>query len=212
MANAFESAFPEPWQVLGVRLHPFSLGHYFKLKRLGCAFVSDEVSIANLGDLLLGISVCSMRSNPDPSRDEFWQWLNRYEPDGFFSKLGYRIRRRVAGWFGKKVFTAAERDMMALGRKLGPVDLPEKCRLFADYVKAHSTAPDYWEERSSDKKTGSHWAHCLTQTLISKCGYTMEEVLNVPMSKALSDFFQYLESEGNIRLMTEQEARFIHGV
>ena len=56
------AAIPEPFQILGLRLKPFTLGHYITLKRFGCAFVSDEKTEAEKGDLLLGCLVCSMNN------------------------------------------------------------------------------------------------------------------------------------------------------
>lgn len=62
MKNAvdyFAATMPEPWQVLGLRLRAFSLGHYKLLKRFECAFVADGEAHATAEDLLLGVLVCS---------------------------------------------------------------------------------------------------------------------------------------------------------
>lgn len=56
----FAATMPEPWQVLGLRLRAFSLGHYKLLKRFDCAFVSDKEQGATLADLTLGVLCCSM--------------------------------------------------------------------------------------------------------------------------------------------------------
>lgn len=201
----FDAAYPAPWQVLGVPLKPFSLGHYVKLYRLGCAFVADEVKPATLGDLLLGVAVCSMDSHPDPSRDPFWLWLNRAEPEGYWSRLWYRARKKVCKGF----VTPAELDMFKFGKRIGTIDFGEKARLFAEYIALHSKVPAYWEGDSSGdgKKSGAHWSQAVLHTLTSKCGYTQEEAHNVPLSRALADFFKYAESEGGLRLMTQEERK-----
>ena len=59
-ADYFTATMPEPWQILGLRLQPFPLGHYKLLKRHGCAFVSDTEQSATRADLLLGVLCCSM--------------------------------------------------------------------------------------------------------------------------------------------------------
>ncbi len=54
------AAIPEPFQILGLRLKPFCLGHYLLMERFEVAFVSDKDAVANLDDLILGVLICSM--------------------------------------------------------------------------------------------------------------------------------------------------------
>jgi hypothetical protein len=56
-AAYLRAAVPEPVQVLGLRLKPFSLGHYLLLARFNCAYVTGATP--TLGDLVLGALVCS---------------------------------------------------------------------------------------------------------------------------------------------------------
>lgn len=214
MPNTYsEAAYPAPWQVLGVALKPFSLGHYIKLNRLGCAFVADETKNATLGDLLLGVAVCSMDSHPDAGKDPFWQWLSRSAPEGKFAGWWYRLRCRIARMFRQQLLTPAELDMMRFGRKCRGFDFPSRAQLFADYISAHSKAPAFWEsDNQGGKGSGAHWSHAMMQVLVSKCGYTLEEAHNAPLTRAMADFFKYIESEGGCRLMSEEEARFLNGV
>lgn len=59
-ASYVTAAVPEPYQVLGLRLKPFTLGHHILLRRFGCAFVADAETEVTKGDLLLGCLICSM--------------------------------------------------------------------------------------------------------------------------------------------------------
>lgn len=59
-ADYFTAAIPEPWQILGLRLRPFSLGHYKILRRFKCAFVDDDRAEATREDLIFGVLVCSL--------------------------------------------------------------------------------------------------------------------------------------------------------
>ena len=197
-ADFFAAAYPEPWQVLGVKLRPFSLGHYIKLSRLGCAFVSDKEEHATLSDLLLGIVVCSMPNHVDQSRDEFWQWLSRTE-GGWRWKL-YKFGQWLRS---KPVASPAEHDAFVWGKQIGEVDLPSKVKLFADYLDACSVSPAYVEENKDtpSKPSGAHWTQSVLSALVSKCGYTMEEALNVPISRELSDFIKQAESDGAVRIL-----------
>ncbi len=196
--NYFSAAYPEPWQVLGVKLLPFSFGHYIKLHRLGCAFVAETEQPATIGDLLLGIVVCSMRSNPDPEQDPFWQWLHRDKPEGLFAKLRWIIRRHK--------MTPAEYEILTWGRRVGVFDLNTKAQMFAGYIKEHSAVPAYVEEPmdTPPRESGAHWAQSVIAALVAKCGYTQLEAYNVPMPKAMQDFFKHAESEGSIRLLPQE--------
>jgi hypothetical protein len=214
MPNTYsEAAYPAPWQVLGVTLKPFSLGHYIKLNRLGCAFVADGVETATLGDLLLGVAVCSMDSHPDAGKDPFWNWLSRSAPEGRIAAWWYRLRLFISRLLNRNPLTPADLDMLRFGKRCGEINLPDKCRLFQEYISAHSKPPAYWEvENSGSKKSGAHWSHAIMQVLVAKCGYTLEDAHNAPMTRAMADFFKHIESEGGVRLMSEEEARFCNGI
>ena len=99
------------------------------------------------------------------------------------------------------------REIAAWGRKIGLFDPVEKIVLFNQYIREGSKAPLYWIEKEGRNNSGAHWTHALKTTLVSKCGYTNSEALNAPLSQALSDYFQYAESEGFVRLMTEDEIK-----
>lgn len=58
-AHSFvQAAVPEPFQILGLRLKPFSLGHYILLKRYG--FVCDSGEPYTRENMILACLVCSM--------------------------------------------------------------------------------------------------------------------------------------------------------
>ena len=80
-ANAF---VPEPFRILGLRLKPFSLGHYLLLRRFNCAFVQDEPGSATVDDLVLGVLICSL------SQSAFLQFIEQKD-----------FLKQMAAW-GKK--------------------------------------------------------------------------------------------------------------
>jgi hypothetical protein len=194
----FSAAYPEPWQVLGVRLLPFSFGHYIKLHRLGCAFVGEDSKPATIGDLLLGIVVCSMRSHQDPEQDPFWQWLHREVPDGWWPRLLWNLRRTK--------LTPAELEILHWGKRVGVFELKDKAEIFLEYIKTHSVVPPYVEEPSDSppRESGAHWAQSVIAALVAKCGYSQLEAYNVPMPKAMQDFLKHAENEGGIRLLSPE--------
>lgn len=198
----FSAAWPEPWQILGIALHPFSLGHYIKLKQFGNVFVSEKSEVPTIGDLLLGVCVCSMKSHPDPAEDEFWQWWNRPAESTVLSRF-----------FRKQPLRPAERDLIAWGRSARQFDFDEKAKQFAAYITQHSETPRYWifEEKQDGGKSGAHWVHAVIHGLVAECGYSQLEAYNVPVAKALQDYIKACEAQGGVRLMTDEEIAFTEG-
>lgn len=196
-ADYFRASCPETWQVLGVRLRPFSLGHFIKLYRLGCSFVLDDADRApTLADLVMGVAVCSMSSHPDPARDEFWRWWTTLPPE--------QSRTRKSR---KKQLSPAELELIAWGQRCGKFDLEEKSKLFHDYIRHHSTVPGYWviDEPKPSQRSGAHWAHRVIAGLTAQCGYTAVEAHNLPVGKCLYDYLLAAEQTGSIRLMSDEQ-------
>lgn len=59
-AAYFTAAIPEPFRILGLKLKPFSLGHYILLKRFNNPFVADEPAGATRDALIFACLICSM--------------------------------------------------------------------------------------------------------------------------------------------------------
>lgn len=78
------AVIPLPVRVIGTRLKPFSLGHYMLLERSGCAFVCG--GIPTIGDLLLGIVVCSS------TYEEALEKLDSHKAKLQSTLLGWRVR------------------------------------------------------------------------------------------------------------------------
>jgi hypothetical protein len=76
-ADYFTAIMPEPFQILGLRLRPFSLAHYQLLRRFGCAFVSETEAAATTPDLIFGVLACSMV----PSEFLAWTITDDYESE-----------------------------------------------------------------------------------------------------------------------------------
>jgi len=107
------AALPEPYRILGLRLKPFSLGHYLLLQRFDCAFVRDDGGAVDRSDLILGVLVCSM------SYSEFTKFVDQKN-----------FLREVAKWGKKMGFDTV-------------VNWQKPAKLFQAYLKAGVPEPDY---------------------------------------------------------------------
>lgn len=174
-ASYATAALPEPFRILGLRLRPFSLGHYLLLQRFGCACLNEPEpgappAVIPRADLILGVLICSMR------HQEFLQFIEQ------------------------KNFT---REVRRWGQRAGLFELQPKSDLFRQYLAASLTEPDYIPLRPGDD-TGD-WAQSLKLTLVTRLNHSEAEALDMPLSQALADYFKLAENEGLLRLLTPED-------
>ena len=201
--DIFAATKPEPYQVLGLSLLPMSLGHYFALRRMGCAFVSDNRESLTREDLILACLACSMPA------EKFCAWiesgkLTRFEK--FIAWIQF-VFRRISKAELLVAFTCDrwEFEVAKWGHKVGLFDLEEKARLFMAYMDESARFPKYWLEREDSSPSGSHWSHSVLVTLTGNLGFTEDRAMSMPLREALLHFFKHAESVGTVRLMTQDE-------
>lgn len=82
-AAFLQAAIPEPFTILGKRLHPFSLGHELILQRFENGFAVESKTLPKLDDLCFAVWICSksyeealrsLESRLTPMRLRFWGW------------------------------------------------------------------------------------------------------------------------------------------
>lgn len=201
--SIFEAVLPDRAIVLGLKLHPFSLGHYMLLYKHRNAFVCDETTTATREDLIFACLVCSM------TFDEFNAWLDR-PAIGLLGKAVEFARfctccssraELIAAMAGNRVLL----DVVRWGRKIGLFNLTEKVALFREYFDQSTKEPKYWIERESTRQPGGHWCEDVFITLTGCCGFTREQALNMPVREALMHFFTYAQTQGAVTLMRDEE-------
>src|SRR6266567_4042116 len=160
-AAYFQAAVPEPYVIFGLRLLPLSLGRYRLLHRFGCAFVADGEAKATMQDLLMGIVICSL---PVP---DFLELLESPRFGREMKRLGRRINMEM--------------------RADPHFSLLAKFGLFQRYIIENSRCPRYWDEQEERPGSGAHWSHNLEIALRSNLGWTLQEVNEAPLAKALVD-------------------------
>lgn len=198
--SEFIAAIPEPVQILGLKLRPFSLGHYRLLRRLGCKFVADESTTADIGDLLLGVAVCSMRV------EEFLPAFESGEYFKFVRAWSRRINANPPPWLrGKYGRILSSTKLGKRWRKNHSFNFVEKMQLFKNYISDAQKLPTYITAEPSTHATTAHWSTSVEITLRSELGWTLEEINEAPLAKALSDCFRHMEQQGLVRIFTDEE-------
>jgi hypothetical protein len=206
--SIFRAAIPEPFVILGLKMKPFSLGHYITLRRHESAFVADTAGVATREDLIFACLVCSMEF------DEFTDWLEGGKVvamDRLSAVVSFCVGKLSALEMAAAFrLTKAEYEVMRWGRKIGLFDLQEKVALFKRYQDEHSQSPKYWIEKEGGEN-GSHWSHDMFVTLTGQLGFTRNQALNMSLREAQLHFFKHAETAGVVRLMTDSEIEAING-
>lgn len=197
IAADFTAAIPEPYQILGLRLLPLSVGRYRLLHRFDCAFVSEEATTATIGDLILGVLICSMRC------DEF---LKFYQTKNFTTE--------IKKW-AKRIDATPPRFMRNKWVSLSPIgkrwrrnhsfNFVEKMQLFKNYIEEAQAIPEYAPTHQSAGRSTAHWSTSVEIVLRSELGWSLEEINEAPLTKALSDYFKHLELQGLVTIFTEED-------
>ena len=190
-AAYFQAAIPEPFRILGLALKPLSLGRYRLLKRFGCGFVADGNEEVGIADLLLGLVICTHRV------DEFMELVT-----------SLRLNREVKTWARKISPLPFLSRIPVLGkwwRKGHSFNVIEKMMLFKRYIEEGSVVPKYWDETENPKTSGAHWSLAVEIALRGELGWSGEEINELPLTKALEDYFKWAENQGLVSLMTEEE-------
>lgn len=193
--------------ILGLKLRPFCLGHYFLMEKYKCAFIGEVGGEVGFSDLLIALLICSrtyeeflefetLEDNSWLDRTSVWKWLCKR-----FSFLTYRplsLKQWCKKW-GQQIGKAAKRR---------EINLIKEFKAFPLYMNEGIEEPAHDIEQDGDgnrAESGTHWTQNLLYVLTKELGYSQSEALNLPISRALADKYKWLEAEGVITINTEAD-------
>ena len=179
---------PEPYRILGVTLRPFSIGHMYLLKKYDCALGDDDVNrMGDISDLILAIVICSR------SFKDFNEFINN--------------EKEFAIWMKK--WSKVIRGIIKIDKSFNIFSSTVK---FKQYMKEGIVIPRYWENNNNDgdeARSGVHWSQNLLFVLQKELGYSQEDALDLPLSKAFQDYYKFAEANGMLTLMSDDEIAMI---
>lgn len=190
VAAEFKAALPEPQVILGLRLLPLSIGRYRLLKRFDSPFVNeesveiaaDEASLKGLiGDLFFSLIICGLTVK------EFEDAI--LLPDALALQAELFLKNAQEIIDSTKDFNILEHINQFKSY------LDEACALPWHIISA-STNPS---------PSASHWSHSIEVILRAKLGWSELAIEEKPLSKAMADFYKYLEFEGSVVLVTHED-------
>jgi hypothetical protein len=203
--------------VLGCRLKPFCLGHLFLMKRFDIPFASDDPNaMGGPWDLMRAVIICSrtyeqakhfiyddtyfVESIFDYPASLYHWFLDKLNPN-----KPYSIR-----WFNKWDKTLSWAFRKHWWQKYPTLDAFEEFVKFNEYRKTDLYEP-YFEILTHGQPSGIHWSMRVFQVLTSEMGYTQSEAHNLPLARAMVEYYQYLDSIGSIRLLDDFECAVTEG-
>ncbi len=200
------AALPETYVVCGTRLKPFSIGHWLTLQRFDVSFVGE--SDHTLGDLLIGILVCS------DTYEGFIESLRAGEIDRAMKQWQYNLSGRLWGvlcrWW-KRLRNKIVEPHECLG-----IDLAAACEQFQSYVNEHGgglikvnewSVPVTKSVQGEAMQINAPALAVLLDALISECGMNRSEVLNMSLPAARWHWAVHAERKGWVNLMDVDEMK-----
>lgn len=191
---------PEPYQILGLKLLPLSIGRYRRMARHGIGFVSESKSKVDGIDLIVGILICSMSckswdilATSDELPKMVKKWLKQIHASPPFylrGKMGIIFGKT---WIGRR------------WRKSHSFDLFEKCNLFKNYLQKAQEFPKFLIRQQSDRTSISHWSKNIEVVLMGELNWGHDHIDELPLSKAIEDYCKHMENNGVITMLTDAD-------
>lgn len=162
------------------------------MRRFDVAFVADGEASAEMGDLILGVFICSQRC------EDFLQLA-----------ASGQLERAIRAWSRKIVPHPWLCALPIIGkwwRARACFNFVAKMQLFESYIREASEVPKFYDlTGESAGGSATHWSHSMEVLLRSELGWSADEINEAPLSKAIADYFRHLESNGAVRIMTDEE-------
>ncbi len=203
--NYVAASIQEPQTVLGMRLRPFCLGHLFLMKRLDIPFSSDDPdTTATPWDLMRAVIVCSMTYEQGL---EFIYNENPFKHNTLENLLTTLTGKTYAvRWFNqwnRKLAKAFKSKKLDAIEEFGKFDVYRRTDLYVPYFTI--------EVSNNGRSSGAHWSMNVFQFLVKDLGFTETEAHNMPLARALVEYYKGLDSAGCITLMNDYECAVTEG-
>lgn len=182
-AGYYRAAIPEPFNILGKRLLPLSLGHITTLSRLDSPFFSETKQPVAVGDLALAVAVCSL------DYEAGVRLVQSPETPTRMRKWGRRLCNHPVFWWKDR-----------------GIDWKSKIDLFVEYLRIGSEAPGWiiggeMSKASSEVNAPSH--QVVKVVLLSKTNLSESEIMNRPWSLCLWDFITLRAIDGQVNIVEQ---------
>lgn len=185
------AAIPDAWEILGVRLRPFSLGHVILLHRIESPFIRgwDATNPPNFDDLALAVLLCS----------------ESYEV-GLEILENPNLPKILHHWANQ--LTGLDRWSVRLGfRKATPLDFPTVAIEFSDYIDAHSKIPNYEFNPGDFKEIHCPEVQLVKVSLMREMHIPEAVLLDRCWGLCLWDYTTLRAMSGGVKLISDEDMK-----
>lgn len=189
MTEAFYlAAIPDTWEILGLKLRPFSLGHVILLHRIQSPFLTGwkAESPPTFDDLAVAVLVCSC------SYKDAREIIESPKLPGILRSWADRI-------------TGMDRWSVRIGwNKATPLDFASAAVEFSDYIKEHSRIPNYEFNPNDFKEMHCPEVQLVKVSLMRDMHIPESEILDRGWGQCLWDYVTLRAMDGRVKLVDEQ--------
>lgn len=180
------AAIPEQWEILGLKLRPFSLGHVILLHRIGSPFLGEESSRSAFDDLALAVLLCS----------------ETYE-NGLAILNEPHLPKLLNNWADR--LTGMNRWSVRHGfRKAKPIEFAAPAIEFSDYIREHSKIPNYDFNPADFRELHCPEPQLVKVTLMRDMHFTEAELLDRCWGLCLWDFVTLRALSGSVKMIDQR--------
>lgn len=203
-----QALLPEPTQVLGLSLKPFSLAHLNMLQRKQCTSFINGFSDKSAGSLLVYVNdflttviVCAMTYEEVKEADEkdvITLCTRKWNKDKTFREIYHKaiFSEYVERW-NKELETACNNKS---------VNMLQEMEKMKQYIKDSFTVPEsYPIEDGADKSftSGVSWEQSLRDFLLTR--YSESEAMNLPLSLAFWEWTREAEKNRQVSMKSQAD-------
>lgn len=189
MTEAFYlAAIQDAWEILGVKLRPFSLGHVILLHRIESPFLVGwkAESQPTFDDLAVAVLICSCT---------YEEALEIIE--------GPALPSILRTWADR--ITGMNRWSVRIGwNKATPVDFPKAVIEFCDYIKEHSKIPNYEFNPGDFKDLHCPEVQVVKVSLMRDMHIPEPDILDRCWGQCLWDYVTLSALDGRVKMVDEQ--------
>ena len=201
-----KATIPNRFTVLGVVLHPFSVGHYLLLSRFGSPFISEEAFNVTLRSII--------RSQTDYDQEYFAYLVfmlmicsHSYE-DNIELLSDSELMFKEQQLFNHNISLYIKNEK----QKEGGLNLRWELSKLRQYIQIAFDVPK-WSFSSSNANPkappNKHWSEQLIEDVITKGNRKRTEVMNMHLAELWLAWAHIAEDLGHITMLTEEQERAV---
>lgn len=185
MTEAFYlAAIPDTWEILGLKLRPFSLGHVILLHRIESPFIGHQPKGSKLfDDLALAVLICS---------ESYANGIQILHDPG--------LSKALRSWADS--LTGMNRWAVRLRlKKPNLINFEGPASEFSEYIKEHSKIPDYDFNPDDLREVHCPEVQLVKVALMREMGISESEILDRPWGLCLWDYVTMNAQDGKIKMV-----------